>query len=549
MGRVFVLGIDGGEFRVIDALVAAGELPNLARLIREGARRPLLSSTPPLTPAAWTSFSTGTNPGRHGVVDFLSRREGSYRLVPVHRAMASGTTLWGAAGRAGRRSLVVNVPVTYPPEEINGRLVSGMDTPGEHNRYTFPDSLKRDILQRFPSYRPDVHVSRHALKHRGDLRAWYIREVLALEAVRMELVLHLAASGPWDLAVAVLTGTDRLQHVFWDRVEEALAQGRVPPPDEPAGAVFEAYRAVDRFIPRLAAGLAPDDHLLVMSDHGFGPLERDVNLNVLLSRLGFLRFREGVAGPSVSRRLSAAAKGALPPRLRELLWRILPAPRAQRLEGLDLLEESIDWEHTRAYALGYLGGVFLNLRGREPRGTVARDDYDRVRGELEAALSSFRDPADGTPLVTAVQRREEIYRGPRTGGLPDLVLTLKDHRCTTRHSFSGPGDRLFASPQEEFGPLAHTGSHRPEGIFIAHGPAFRGAALPQRPSIMDLFPTCLELLGVPLPGPVDGRSLTGPPPAATDAPPPAEAAAVPRSSLSPAEEAEVLGNLRDLGYL
>jgi predicted AlkP superfamily phosphohydrolase/phosphomutase len=222
------------------------------------------------------------------------------------------------------------------------------------------------------------------------------------------------------------------------------------------------------------------------------------------------------------------------------------------LEGLNTLEETIDWESTRAYAVGYLGGVYLNLRGREPQGIVNPGDYDRTLRELARALESFIDPDDETPLVTAMKTRQEIYWGERSADLPDFVLTLKDHRGTARHSFSGPGRNLFSRPQEEFGLLSHTGNHRPEGIFLGVGPRFSDASIPQEAGLMDIFPTCLELLGLDPPPNLDGQSLISSRQYRTFSQAEEKAADKYRpsykSSLSPEEENKVLDNLRDLGY-
>jgi len=550
-GRVFVLGIDGGEFRVIDYLAASGELPYLKRLMEEGTRRPLLSTTPPLTPAAWATFYTGTNPGRHGVLDFLIRREGRYSMIPVHRSMVSGRPVWEEVNRAGLKTLIVNVPVTYPPDGVDGWMISGMDTPGPHNRYFHPPELREEIMGLFPGYQPDVHVSRHQLKYSRGLTGWYIEQVTALLEARLSVILHLAMNKPWDLAVAVLTAVDRLQHVFWDDVEEAMARGLIPDPGEPAGAVFEAYRAADRLVGNLLSSLSPEDHLMVISDHGFGPLDRDVNLNVLLAGLGYLSFRPTPFLPDLGRRLVSGLKSSIPRPGRDLLRRLLPAPRTKPLEGLSILEEVVDWERTKAYAMGYQGGVYLNLQGREPEGIVPAGDYRKTLDELSARLASFEDPQDGSPLITAIDRRDDLYHGPQLNRLPDLVLTIKDHRCTTRHSFSGAGDKLFSRPQKEFGSLSHTGSHRPEGVFIGGGPLFRGDPAPEKPGIIDIYPTVLELLGLKVHAALDGASILGQQVgrAAPEGREPAPAIPPGRSSLSTEEEEEVLDNLRDLGYL
>ncbi len=342
--RVFILGIDGGEFRVIDHLRSAGELPFIGRMMEEGVRRPLLTVTPPLTPAAWASFYTGTNPGRHGVIDFLTRRKDRYSLIPVHRSMVSGRPLWEAAGRAGRKSLVVNVPLTYPPDELEGWMISGMDTPGPHNRYFHPPELKDEVLGLTPDYRPDVHISRRRLKRTDGLREWYVGEVLKLQGSRLSVVDQLSSSRPWDLAMAVLVASDRLQHVFWKDVEAAMSRGDIPGPETPAGAVFESYRTADAFLEKLWSGMDGEDHLMVISDHGFGPLEKEVNLNLLLAELGYLSFKTAPVTSSLGRRLSGKAREFLPSGLRNALRRILPPPESKPLEGLGILEEIVDWD-------------------------------------------------------------------------------------------------------------------------------------------------------------------------------------------------------------
>jgi predicted AlkP superfamily phosphohydrolase/phosphomutase len=550
-GRVFILGIDGGEFAVIDYLISSGELPSLKGLMSEGIRRPLMSTTPPLTPAAWATFYTGTNPGRHGVLDFLIRREGKYSMIPVHRSMVSGRTLWEEVSRAGLKALIINVPVTYPPDAVDGWMISGMDTPGPNNRYFHPPELQEEILGLFPGYQPDVHVSRHQLKYSRELASWYIDQVIDLLESRISVILHLTRQKSWDLAVAVLTAADRLQHVFWEEVEEAMSRGTIPGPEEPAGAVFEAYRATDRLVGNLTSSLGGEDHLMVISDHGFGPLDRDVNLNVLLARLGYLSFKPAPLLPDLARRMTGGLKTSLPRGVRDLLRKLLPAPLARPLEGLSILEEVVDWERTRAYAMGYKGGVYLNLEGREPRGTVPPGEYRKTLDELSARLASFPDPEDGSPLITAIDRRDDLYRGPQASRLPDLILTIKDHRCTTRHSFSGAGEELFSKPQKEFGSLSHTGSHRPEGIFIGRGAHLREDRVPESPGIIDICPTVLELLELETPSALDGTSFAtekaprGVPGGGETSPhsPPGS------SSLTAEEEEEVLDNLRDLGYL
>jgi len=137
--KVLVIGLDGATFDLIKPFAAQGQLPHLKKLMDAGAWSELSSTIPPVTASAWTSFMTGKNPGAHGLFDFMQRRKGSYDLVPVSSGERDGKTLWEVAGDAGRKVIVMGVPVTYPPTPVNGLLVTGMLTPrGAKNSTIWP---------------------------------------------------------------------------------------------------------------------------------------------------------------------------------------------------------------------------------------------------------------------------------------------------------------------------------------------------------------------------------------------------------------------------
>ncbi|MBI4838806.1 MAG: alkaline phosphatase family protein, partial [Nitrospirae bacterium] len=150
--KVMVIGIDGATFDVINPLISRGKLPNLKQLIDNGASGQLKSTMPPLSPAAWSTFQTGKNPGKHGVFDFFRNSPGEHGYLPVNSTFLKSKTLWEILSDYGKRVGVLNIMFNYPPREVNGFIVSGKETPSEESEYTFPPSLKNELLQVDPKY-------------------------------------------------------------------------------------------------------------------------------------------------------------------------------------------------------------------------------------------------------------------------------------------------------------------------------------------------------------------------------------------------------------
>jgi predicted AlkP superfamily phosphohydrolase/phosphomutase len=223
-------------------------------------------------------------------------------------------------------------------------------------------------------------------------------------------------------------------------------------------------------------------------------------------------------------------------------------------ESLFLSRRHVDWTKTRAYAQGNFGQIFLNLQGRQPNGCVAPADARPLLDELKAGLATIKHPETGQPLVEHVYERDELYHGPHAALAPDLTVVLTDWRYRTigLHDFT---TNQVISPA--FGP---TGDHRMEGILIASGPAFRSGAEPIDAGLLDVAPTILHLLGIPVPDDWDGRVLSELlEPASLLAPaeprlaPAFAAAGAPSlridSRYTEDEDAAIQQRLADLGYL
>lgn len=556
--KLILLGLDGATFTVMDFLVARGRLPNLAALMRDGVRAPLTSTVPPHSAAAWPSLVTGRNPGHHGLYEFYRRRPGSYRLEPINGACVPGPKLWQLAGAAGKRVCVFNVPISYPPEAVNGVMVCGLDTPGRESEFTYPAALKQELFARFPGYAIEIDEVVRALgrERRGAGDPRRERRALLLQQLEQELGVadFLLARESWDLAFLVITAPDRAQHLFWDDFDR-LGRGETVAAESP---LLAAYERADAALGRWRARY-PDHAWLIVSDHGFGPLEKEFYLEQFLAEQGWLRLRTRAerAGQLVGAALRRPwrALGPLGALLRQSAGRLTRGEAPLPAWVLEDPERAVDWSRTRAYAVGDTGAIFLNVAGREPKGIIGPGpEYERTREELVAALLALRDPEDGRAVVERVYRREELYRGTQLQALPDLHVCLRDYAYRVVLHHHGEKGLYFGRPQERKA-LYDTGAHRREGILLAAGPGIaRGRQLPAA-NLLDVLPTVLHALGLPLEVSLEGRVLseafTPEFMAAHPVAPGGRAPATPPAAggYSEEEERKLAERLKQLGYL
>jgi predicted AlkP superfamily phosphohydrolase/phosphomutase len=302
---------------------------------------------------------------------------------------------------------------------------------------------------------------------------------------------------PTDLFAVVFTATDHVQHLFWADMERGEGAA--------AEMILQTYREVDAMMGRLLEAAGPQADTIVMSDHGAGLLRRVFYLDQWLVDHGWL-FRPGA-------RRAARARGA-----RRLLKRLLP--RRTRLylrsrspwlreKGRGLGESSqVDWSRTTAYSEGMYGNIFVNLKGREPEGAIAPGaEYDRVLARLTDELLKLRDPTTGDAVVSRVFRKDELYSGPYTDLAPDLLIGWRDYAYFTSKRAESHGGAWFGEElMIEAADYPHTGTHRIEGTLIMAGPAFKQGVC-QPASLVDLAPTIFALLGIPVPGHMEGRPL------------------------------------------
>jgi predicted AlkP superfamily phosphohydrolase/phosphomutase len=510
--KAIILGLDGATFDVLMPRVERGQMPNLAALLKEGVWGGLQSTTPPFSAQAWVSLATGKNQARHGIVDFWEPSPDRSRRSFVTARLIRGETLWQTAGRHGRRVGVVNVPVTYPPQVVNGYLVSGFLTPRGGTDFTYPPALREQILALVPDYDPDPFDPLGASK----------RQILELESWMQkheQIARHLIEHEPVDLFFGVVQALDHLQHLFWHVVCAGANDIAGQPGDHPYAAfVDRCFDMADEIIGHRRQMLDGRTNLFLVSDHGFGPAHKWFHVNRFLLERGLLVLGE-TPGAGIGSALRSTASeavtrlGLTPQKLRDLI-RHLDVLGLRRRMGrlarvtlgrqLDLsLTPSIDWSRTQAIAGSpATEGIYVNLKGREPQGIVEPGEpYEALRERLMAELQALRDPETGEPVVHAVYRREDLYDGPFLDLLPDVVFGFGD----------GPylaGDALGAARVLEPLPRDYLqGRHRSTGIFVAAGPDILAGGRIEGARIVDVAPTVLYALGLPIPEDMDGRPL------------------------------------------
>ncbi len=505
--KVVVFGIDGGTLSLVGPWAKRGELPNLSRLLGSGASGALRSTLHPLTPQAWCSFLTGMNPGHHGVFDFGKRREDSYGLCLTDSTDRRAPAVWSYLEEHDLTTGVVNVPLTFPLEPVHGFMVSGMHSPSV-DLAVGPRSLLADIEEAAPDYRIDV------------MSPWYtemddfLRDVHEMADARRRLVTHLYKKYRPDLYIVVMVAVDRVCHALYKQMADPQLHNRDGRGGwKYSGEVLKAYRAVDRALGELMDEADDDTVFIIMSDHGFGTLDKDVNLNQFFLEQGVMSFSPKKVLPRlpvVGVPPGQSGRGAVEA-LRDKMVRIIPPLRAMEDRSIRRGEiplelrtwEYVDWDRTRAYSQGLFGNVYINLRGREPEGCVAPEDYHRVREEVARTLLTLTDPEDGDRVVNHVYRREEIYHGPHLEDAPDLVVVMRDYAYITRGGSELTSRDVISEPA-----VNHSGNHRLNGMLIMNGPGIRGGYRVKSAHIMDVMPTVLHILGIPVPANLDGRVLS-----------------------------------------
>ncbi|CAN5833640.1 alkaline phosphatase family protein [soil metagenome] len=554
--KVFVLGLDGATWDILGPLMDSGDLPHLSRIKAAGASGPLRSVFPPLSPVAWTGLMTGKNSGKHGVFEFLEFGHNPLNgRVNSSRAIQA-PLVWEIAGQHGKATVAGGVPMSYPHRQAPGFYLGDFLSPPDAPDFASDPAILAELEQHLGEpYRPwDTSV------HDGGHEAEALAGLSSFLDQHLKTVQFLMKRCDWDLFVFDLMATDRIQHELWHAWDPKHPAAKGRELSALRTGFIDFWKRLDAGIGAIEADLPADSTLILMSDHGFGPVEQFVNFNVWLLEQKFIALQDSFY---VKQKHWFYRRGVTPQWIYQVMARLgLAEHRTSRFRGkqanrLDRLGETmflsrrhIDWSRTKAYAQGNFGQIFLNLKGRQPQGCVSPEEARSVLDDLKGQLSAIPHPETGEPLVDRIYEREELYEGPYSHLAPDLTVVLGDWRYRTigLHDFT---THKVISPA--FGP---TGDHRLDGILIASGPAVRPGVSLKGASLLDIAPTVLHLLGVPVPDDFDGQVLDealdpsrSPILVETPSPLPANGPKAPPPSYSEEEEAAIQQRLADLGYL
>ncbi|MBI5301692.1 MAG: alkaline phosphatase family protein [Chloroflexi bacterium] len=555
MSKVVCIGLDGATFDLIKPFIAQGKLPTFKKLMGNGAFSELRSTVPPVTASAWSSFMTGKNPGAHGLFDFMQRRDDSYDLAPVSALDRDGKAIWDLVGDAGKKVIVMNVPVTWPPQPVNGLLVTGMLTPRNAENYTFPKELAEEIKSAIGEY--IVYSDEVYSKGRGDIFLDALKHSANQRVCATEYLLQ---KYPWDLFVLVFPETDTVSHGLWSSYDATHHEHDPAEAAKFRDGILEIYQHIDGLLARLlsvtpalhASAGVTDTSVILMSDHGHGPVRNFLYVNNLLAQRGFMKFKPNLA----SQLKRVAFQLGLTPRF---VYNILLAFGLGKLRrtldkrrgGRGLLKRfflsfaDVDWSRTTAYSIGYIGEVHINRRGREPQGIVSPgDEYERVRADVINCLRELRS-RDGAPLVEHIWKKEEIYRGVHLDQAPDILFLPRNLETIAFGDFEFGSNKII---EPSFGVSS---SHRMNGIFIANGAGVKSTGEFSGAQLIDLAPTILHLMGLPVPTDMDGRVLSEAlaDTRAVEYGGTSEKSATTTEGYSDEEEREVMERLQDLGYI
>jgi len=505
--RVAIFGIDGGTWQIMIPLLKKGRLPTLSKLMENGKSAVLMSVMPPITASGWASFMTGLNPGSHGIFDFMEdiHTYGYDSHVPDSRNIKA-YTIWELLSEAGKKLIVVGVPFLYPPMEINGVMISRSFT---NHLKSYPPSLIDEIKKHIGyEYELAKPVDTFGEVKREEVLEEIIHRNRYLTEKIKDISIYLLKNYEWDFFMTHFMSTDTIQHYFWHFIDPQHPAHDPILASKYGDVIYRVYEEVDRAIGEILRFIDEKCRIFVISDHGFAPIYEFFHVNKWLEELGLLTvnwknlYRWKPAMPTVHKFFYKAGL--------EHLSRIFPSfIRKLRIPALKRISrepwEVINWKETKAYASTF--GININLKGREPSGIVnPGKEYRQLRDEIRGALYQLRDNA-GRTLVERVFYREEIYTGPFTEEAADIFFVFKNphylQTCEVNRKgvFERLGKRNFA-----------TANHRysPDGIFIASGPdiSHNSGKPMEKFSLLDLPPTILYMLNLPIPKEMDGRVLT-----------------------------------------
>ena len=456
--KVLVIGLDCATPQLVFDRFA-GELEHLGRLREQAVWGELTSVIPAITVPAWACAMTSRDPGQLGIYGFRNRKDHSYDgLALANATLVKEPAVWDILSGQDRPVIVLAVPPSYPPSPVNGCRVGCFLTPSTDSPYTYPAELKTEIADVVGDYKVDVE------NFRSDEKERILASAREMTVRRFQLFRHLLKTKPWDFAMMVEIGVDRVHHGFWQHFDESHRAYEPGNPYETA--VLDYYRLVDAELGRVLAEVNGDTTVIVMSDHGAKPMVGGVCVNEWLIQEGYLTLKAPPSGPT------------------------------------PFAVDAVDWSRTVAWGEGgYYSRIFMNVRGREPEGIVDPAEYEGLRDELAGKLAAVPDH-EGKAMGTRVFKPEDIYAACRNVA-PDLMVYFGD---LDWRAVGTVGTGRIHTFENDTGPDG--ANHAQQGIFMMTGPLVQKPGKRVGLQLVDCGPTVLRALGSDVPAEMIGSAIT-----------------------------------------
>lgn len=467
--KVILIGLDGATWDLLESWIKNNKLPTMRKLVEKSCCGILESTIPHVTPPAWTSIATGKNPAKHGIFDFTSikKKNEKWDLNLYTSRDKQAKEMWDYLTG---KSIVINVPLTYPPRTINGTMVTGMYTPSKNSEFIRPKEFKKTILELCPGYEVELRWAEYKDKKQN-----FLMDLHRMTEERIKLFWYFFEQD-WNFYFFVFVGTDRIQHILWDESE-----------------LLRYYQHLDDFLGKLIDCIRNNASLLLVSDHGFSKIKKMVHINSFLQQESYLKAKMSSYSNSnnILRKLGLTKENLnemllkyklanfynkLPPKVLHIIRKIVP--------GQSNPVYDFDIKNSKAIMVG-TGSIYINK------------ECSNVEEEIIRKLENLKAPDTGEKVIKKVFRKEEIYSGSLLKKAPDLlILPNKGYSVV-----SSGLDEVFESPEYK------KADHALDGIFLAYGPDIRQGIKLQDTQVYDITPTILHMFGMPVPDDMDGRVL------------------------------------------
>ena len=501
--KCIVIGLDGATFDIINPMIREGELPTFKKIMKNGSYGRLKSTPVPMSASAWSSFITGLNPGGHRIFGFFKPLKNDYRVTVTSSTDRKGIEIWDSLKKSGKTCGAVNIPLTYPAKNINGFMISGFPAPKIDEKSVKPETLLETLRENLGDFstQPQVFWSKgNEEKYIEDCyRRWDIEEKMY----------HLLKKEKCDVFIFVFRITDDLLHGLWKCIDSSH-----PLHDAKVGAlkdkVLEVYRRADNVLSDVIGRMDSDTILIVMSDHGFGPVHSTVYLNNWLMKMGYLNLKDDFVTKFKfllhKRGFNAANIFLMARKLRveDLIIKksFSPMKKTRKTAGKLLLSfYDVDWSKTKAYCRGGSGEIYINMKGREPSGIVEECEYEELVKELISKLRDLRDPRNNNRIFGEPVVGRDVFQGEYKNECADILFTDSEYVTMAFPEFVS--NKLVSESL-----LYRSGDHRSYGIFMAYGKDIAPGEL-KNANIMDIAPTILYYSGSKIPSGMHGRVLKG----------------------------------------